>query len=135
MYPPLHIYSRGVLGDVMLEGTTIPRGSLIHVMPVAAHYDPAIFSEPDRFDPDRFAEPRLEDRRHPYALDAFGGGERICIGRQLSRLDVKMMTILCLQRFRMERCEPGEFEVAWSPEPLPKGGLRVALSARAGGMS
>jgi retinoid hydroxylase len=130
LYPPLHVYSRGVLEDVSLDGFTIPKGALVHVMPVATHYDPAIFENPRRFDPDRFAAPRLEDRRHAYCLNAFGGGERICVGRQLSRLDVKMMTILCLQRFRMERLEPGELEIVWSPEPLPKGGLRVALTRR-----
>ncbi len=127
MYPPLHLYSRGVVEGFRLGGFEVPKGAIVHLVPVGAHYDPAIFADPDRFDPDRFAPPRSEDRRTPYALDGFGAGERICVGRQLARVDVKLFTILCLQHFELEPAFDGELEYAWAPEPGPRNGLPVTL--------
>lgn len=63
--------------DIEIAGTTIPKGSFIHVSVGAANRDPAAFEEPDRLDTTRNAN------RHP----GFGNGIRFCLGAPLARLE------------------------------------------------
>src|SRR5256885_3281212 len=57
--------------------------------PSGGHRLPAVFPEPERFDPDRFAAPREEDKRTPYGLVLFGGGPRICIGVNMATVEIR----------------------------------------------
>ena len=47
------------------------------------------WNDPDTFDPDRFAEPRREDKSHRYAWAPFGGGAHKCIGLHFGGMEVK----------------------------------------------
>ncbi|MEH1867732.1 MAG: cytochrome P450 [Nostoc sp.] len=40
-----------------------------------------------RFDPDRFAPPRKEDKKHPLALVGFGHGSHSCLGMEFAQSD------------------------------------------------
>ena len=65
---------RKVTRDVDIDGATVPAGDRVLVMFAAANRDPAMFPDPERFDPDR---PNV--RNHV----AFGGGVHFCIGAPL----------------------------------------------------
>lgn len=131
MYAPLHLLSRGVLETFVFEGQEIPRGATIHVAPLATHYDPEIFKNPEAFDPDRFAPPREEDKVSPYALDTFGGGERVCMGRSLARMDIKLAIIVAFRRMHIELKSHQEvLEVLWGPTTEPKAGLKMSVRPR-----
>jgi cytochrome P450 len=72
---------RIVTRDVELGGVHIPAGSRLVVVYSAANRDPAVFADPDEFDPDR---PEL--REHV----AFGKGIHYCLGANLARLEGKV---------------------------------------------
>jgi cytochrome P450 len=59
------------LGDYRL-----PTGMAIAPATVLAHYNPAVYPEPDEFRPERF----LERSFSPFEYMPFGGGHRRCIG-------------------------------------------------------
>src|SRR5262249_39777357 len=80
LYPPVGNAPRGVLESFEFNGYTVPAGTFVYCGIVGSHLIPSIFADPTRFDPDRFAPPREEDKKMPYALVGFGGGPRICIG-------------------------------------------------------
>ena len=44
---------------------------------------------PEKFDPERFAEPRNEHKKHRYAFTPFGGGAHKCIGMVFGQLEMK----------------------------------------------
>jgi cytochrome P450 len=127
MHPPLHLHSRGVVQTFKFDGQEIPKGSIVHVAPIAAHYDPVFYKNPEVFDPDRFAPPRSEDKFSQYALDAFGGGMRICIGRPLARMDIKNALLQAFRNYRLNRIDDVDVDVVWGPDTYPRGGLKVTI--------
>jgi retinoid hydroxylase len=68
----------------------------------ASHWMPELFERPEQFDPDRFAPPREEDKRHPYALATFGGGPRICIGVNFAQVEVKALVAHILRSYTLQ---------------------------------
>ena len=101
LYPPVLNVPRGVLTEFEFGGYTVPAGTPVRLALAAGHLLPDVFAEPERFDPDRFAPPREEDRQ-PYALVTFGGGQRICIGINFAQVEVKALVAHVLGRYDLE---------------------------------
>ncbi len=76
--PPAARVDRYAIRDVDLGGAHIRAGDLVIVSLTAANRDPAVFSDPDRFD---FHRPHL--RQHV----TFAQGPHACIGIHLARLE------------------------------------------------
>jgi cytochrome P450 len=70
--------TRHATEDAVVRGVTIPAGDTVQCLLGAANRDPAVFPDPDRFDPDR---PNLA------AHLAFGSGRHFCLGAALARLE------------------------------------------------
>jgi cytochrome P450 len=95
---------RVVMRDVDLDGAHIPAGARAMVMFAAANRDPAVFPDPDRFDPDR---PNV--RSHL----AFGAGVHFCIGAPLSRLESVIALEYLVRKwhdFRLTEANTFEYE-------------------------
>jgi sterol 14-demethylase len=60
-----------------------------------------VFAEPDRYDPDRFAPGREEDRKARNALIGFGGGHHRCIGSAFAQQQIKIIWSVILRRFEL----------------------------------
>jgi fatty acid omega-hydroxylase len=72
--------SRSATAEIEIGGTVIPKGSAVHLMYGAANRDPARFSDPNRFDPER------PDNEHV----GWGRGIHVCFGGPLARLEVNI---------------------------------------------
>jgi retinoid hydroxylase len=126
--PPVFNVPRGVVRDVEFAGYTIPAGTTVRLALAACHRLPDIFTDPDLFDPQRFAPPREEDRRVPYSLVTFGGGPRLCIGINFANIEVKALAVHVLRHYRLEpvSAEP-PVQIGFTATMLPAGApLRVA---------
>lgn len=99
LYPPVQNISRGVLKDIEYDGYRIPAGWMVDVSPLLTHRLPELYAEPDRFDPDRFAPPREEDKQHPFALVGFGSGPHVCLGYQFAQMEMKIFMSLLLRNY------------------------------------
>ncbi|MYM63933.1 cytochrome P450 [Pseudomaricurvus sp. HS19] len=96
------------------DGVHFPRGTLLAFSIPLSGRDPAVFSDPDRFDPLRNSE-----QRHL----AFGRGEHICLGQFLARAQLEEGLHLIAQRLRQPQLA-GElqwrpFLGAWGLQSLP----------------
>lgn len=131
MTPPVAMVPRGVLNDVEFGGYLLPRGTVVFLPIGAAHWDDQIFPNPERFEPARFAPPREEDKRTPYALATFGGGPRICIGVNFARVEITAIAAEVLRRFTLTPVAPDEVRQIY-PGLLgqPERGIRVRVAAR-----
>ncbi|WP_372991810.1 cytochrome P450 [Sulfitobacter sp.] len=78
--PPLHVFERFAYEDVDLNGVTVEKGQKIALVLGAAGRDPALYPDPDCFDPTRPMKPHA----------AFGGGLHFCVGAPLARLEMQI---------------------------------------------
>jgi cytochrome P450 len=90
MHPPLGGV-RKVIEPFQFGGCTVPAGWQIRLAAIISHFLPEVFKDPERFDPDRFAAPREEDRRTPYSMIGFGAGHRQCTGKPLALVLMQAM--------------------------------------------
>lgn len=129
MIAPVPGMPRRTVKDIEFKGHLIPRGTLISINPQFAHHMPEYWTLPERFDPTRFLEPRMEHKGHPYQYVPFGGGAHMCIGLHFAEMQVKAVTHQLLQRFRWSVDEKYDMPVDFRSLPVPADGLPVKLIA------
>jgi cytochrome P450 len=104
LYPPSPNVQRQALVDVAAEGRSkIPAGTNMWVDVVAMHHDPALWGDDvHRFRPERFArDPVQGGCRHRMGYLPFGFGGRVCVGRNLSAMEYRVVLSMLLRRFHL----------------------------------
>jgi cytochrome P450 len=76
--------------DLELAGTRIERGDPVTALVASANRDPAVFDDPDRFDP---------TREHAARHLTFGSGIHLCLGAPLARLEARVAFDELLRRY------------------------------------
>jgi cytochrome P450 PksS len=94
---------RYALEDVLISGSTIPRGALVYVVLASANRDERQFENPDRLDITR------QNNRHL----AFGQGIHYCLGAPLARLETQIAINALLRRSPHLQLEVPVTEVRW----------------------
>jgi cytochrome P450 len=127
---PVPTLVRKTVRDTGLLGHHVPADTLVVVTPWVNHLLPEYWPSPHRFDPERFAEGRREDKVHRLAWLPFGGGVHKCIGMHFGMYEVKTLVHELVRRF--EWSVPPSYSVRWDPTalPVPTDGLPVTLRAR-----
>ncbi len=85
---PVHIFQRWALEPAEIDGIAFKRGDKVSMILAAANLDPAIFSDPLAFKPDRNEAPNL----------SFGAGIHFCIGAPLARLELNVVLPILFKR-------------------------------------
>jgi cytochrome P450 len=100
LYPAAHGMARSTNRGEVLDGYRIPAGSWVEVSAWGVHHSPAVWKDPDRFDPRRFeVQPGHFPGGHRSAWFPFGAGPRACIGMQVATLEVQIIIAAILQAF------------------------------------
>jgi cytochrome P450 len=103
LFPGAHGMNRSTRNDEIIEGYRIPAGSWLEVSIWGIHHSPAVWPEPEVFEPDRFDVPAGQFAGgHRYAWMPFGAGPRACIGMQIAMLEIPIVIAAVLQAFRLE---------------------------------
>ena len=124
---PLHAMARRTVKDTEILGHFVPAGTPVTVSQHFIHHMPEYWPQPQRFDPERFAEHRREDRVHNFAWLPFGGGVHKCIGLHFAALQVKAVLHQLLLRYRWSVPEGYEMPLDYTSMPTPSDGLPVRL--------
>jgi cytochrome P450 family 142 subfamily A polypeptide 1 len=85
---PVKNMCRTLTADTTFHGTELREGEKIMLMFESANFDEAVFGDPENF--------RID--RKPNSHMAFGFGSHFCLGNQLARLELSMMTKRVLER-------------------------------------
>jgi cytochrome P450 len=130
MRPPVWVFVRETFGDCELAGYKIPKGASIFISQWAMHYDPRYYTEPEKFDPERWT-PEMQKNLPKYAYFPFGGGPRLCIGNIFAQMEAALVIATLAQGFKLELA-PGETGEVW-PTTLTlrvKSGLKMVVKKR-----
>ncbi|GAA2068555.1 cytochrome P450 [Williamsia deligens] len=126
--PVIDVTFRTVVADeAQIGGWTVRRGQSVMVAIGLIHADPAVWPDPERFDPDRFLGSR------PDVTDwiPFGGGSRRCIGAAFASMELSVVLSTMLDDLVLEpTTDPGE---RWRPRGVayaPGRGGRARVSRR-----
>ncbi len=119
-------FYRDVVRELRIGPYRIPKGWLLRVCMRESHDDPAVFPEPARFDPGRFAGRQYD--RTEYC--PFGAGAHSCIGSGVSILIARTLVVALATDLDARVVADGPVERAgnrhwshWRPSPR----FRVAL--------
>ncbi|XP_072168453.1 cytochrome P450 2F3-like [Diadema setosum] len=90
---------RLVTADVKIQGYDIPKGTEIITNLIGMNLDPRFWDEPEVFKPERhLSEDGKTVVEHP-SLQPFGAGRRICVGKDLAKMEAFLFLTNILQRF------------------------------------
>jgi cytochrome P450 len=125
---PVQWAMRRTVRDTDLLGYYLPEGTNVIAYPGMNHRLEELWTDPMKFDPERFTEPRNEHKRHRYAFTPFGGGSHKCIGMVFGQLEVKTILHRLLRRYRLELASP-DYRPRWdySGMPIPMDGMPIVL--------
>jgi len=90
--------------DVVVGDVAVPKGTIIVTVARMSTLDPARFDTPLAFTPERWLEPRGAGKAHDASVHIpFGSGPRICPGRTLALLEMRLLLASVYKNFDVER--------------------------------
>lgn len=128
--PSTALFNRVALRDVVIDGTSLPKGTLVVVPIWHLHRDPRSFPEPERFLPERFLPGAPPTPRGAYL--PFGAGPHFCLGQHFAMVEMALVAAHVIERFDLALADGDAL-----PEPVvdlalkPKQPLRLRFTRRA----
>jgi cytochrome P450 len=129
LYPPVWVIPRDAINDDTIGGCRVPAGSTILLSPYLTHRHPRFWENTEAFDPDRFLPERSRERpRHAYF--PFGGGPRLCMGVDMAMMEMMLIMVMIVQRFRIHLISGHREEPECILDMLPRNRVRATLQRR-----
>ncbi|KAL8038195.1 hypothetical protein ABFS82_11G112300 [Erythranthe guttata] len=120
--PPLIGAFREAVVDLNYGGYDIPKGWKLYWSSSLTHRDPNLFKDSKDFDPSRFEG----TGPIPYSYVPFGGGPRMCLGKEFARLEILIFLHNLVKTFKWELVIDSE-KIIYDPIPTPVQGLPIRL--------
>ena len=98
LQPVIGGIGRVLQAPMTVAGWDLPAGTMVAPSIYLTHHNAALWPDPSRFDPDRFADPK---KVSPYAFLPFGGGTRRCIGMAFALYEMRIVLATVLSRHRV----------------------------------
>lgn len=129
LYPPVPFLTRRALAQDRIRRWDVVPDTLVMAAPWLIQRKPDLWSEPERFRPERFLEPAA--RAIPkHAFIPFGLGPRICAGAAFGMAEMTVILAGVVQRFELDPAPARGVEPGVRLTLRPKGGLRLGLRRR-----
>ena len=102
LYPSDWLLPRGTVADDEIDGYPVRAGTGVLISPWTVHRNPAFWTDPNRFNPDRF-DPLQAAGRPKYAYLPFAHGVHKCIGYEFALMEATLVVATIAQRYHL-RC-------------------------------
>ncbi|RDY07021.1 hypothetical protein CR513_08914, partial [Mucuna pruriens] len=123
LVPPSQGGFREAINDFVFNGFSIPkRLEVVLECKFNAHRNREYFEEPEKFDPSRFEGKGPA----PFTYVPFGGGPRMCPGKEYARMVILVFMHHLVKRFKWETLIPNE-NIIVNPMAIPAKGLPIRL--------
>ncbi|CAB3252953.1 unnamed protein product [Arctia plantaginis] len=125
-------YNMGKPNETSKEDYIVRKGESMLIPVWSIHHDPEFYPNPNKFDPERFAE---ENKRKikPFTFIPFGLGPRNCIGSRFALCEIKVMVYRLLQQMELSPCAKTQIPAVLSMDTFNlriKGGNWVRFRTR-----
>ncbi len=127
LFPVAATICRQSLCEVELGPHRLPPATLVMLMTSTLGRDPKWWTEPLRFDPDRFLPERAEEKRHKAIYLPFGAGAHACIGAQLASVEVKAFWHMFLSRCSLRFAKEYEGHHTYVPLGIVNGDVELLV--------
>ena len=122
--PPVGGFFRRTTRPLLLDGVLVPEGRVVQVAIAASNRT----SRSDASDLDAFRPERHLEADNGLTLLPFGGGERVCLGKALAELEIRLMAVGLLQQVALQLVPDQDLSLALIPSPSPRDGLLVTAT-------
>ena len=151
--PPVGGFFRRTTRQLVLDGVQVPAGRVVQVALAASnrYADPAeaaggaaagdgspVGDDAAVDDLEQFRPERHLAGGSGLTLLPFGGGERVCLGKALAELEIRLMAVGLLRQLPLQLEPDQDLSLQLIPSPSPRDGLLVRAAAdgpRANGVS
>ena len=106
LHPPLILLLRVAKEDFEVGGSAVRAGQMVGASPWVSNRIGESFADPDRFDLDRYVEPRAEDLENPWNWIPFGAGRHRCVGAAFAMMQLKAIFAVLLRDWELELAQP-----------------------------
>ena len=131
LYPPVWVIGRRALAPFRLGEYELPANTNVLISQLIMHKDARYFSDPERFDPDRWSASNPQLASLPrFAYFPFGGGPRVCIGAGFAMMEAVLLLATIAQQFRIQVSPELKVKVQPTVTLRPKHGIPVTLMRR-----
>lgn len=132
LFPSVPFFRRRAKSDVVLsDGTFVRADSTVALATYAMARMPFVWGEDAaQFKPERWLDPE-SGRLHcvsPFKFSAFNAGSRTCVGKNLAMLEMKLLVVGLLRRFRIAVDRPERVTYDCSMSLAIKGPLLARVS-------
>lgn len=129
LYPPVSIFARQAAQDCQIGPYEVPSGCHIMISQWVMHRSPRYFDEPEKFQPERWAED-LEKQLPRGVYFPFGDGPRICIGKGFAMMEAVLLLTAIAQNFELDILPEHPIVPQASITLRPEQGIKVILKKR-----
>ncbi len=128
LYPPAWGIGRETTRAIELDGHWIGSGTQVYVVPWVTHRDPRWFPEPERFDPDRWADGAPAESARAWI--PFGAGPRGCVGSGFAMIEAPLVLSTLVRRWRFVPVQGHPIELQPAITLRPRHGIRMRIEPR-----
>ncbi|HKY60149.1 MAG TPA: cytochrome P450 [Gemmatimonadota bacterium] len=129
LYPPAWGIGRETTRVIELGGFRIQPGTQVYVVPWVTHRDPRWFPQPERFDPDRWADGAPAESARAWV--PFGAGPRGCVGSGFAMIEAPLVLSALVRRWRFVPVPGHPIELQPAITLRPRHGIRMRIERRA----
>ena len=119
--PPVGGFFRRSLHPIELAGVGVPEKSVIQVALTPSGTNSG--TDLSEFRPQRHLDGSFDQTLLP-----FGGGERVCLGKALAELEIRLMAVGLLRQVQLQLAPDQDLSLQLVPSPTPRSGLLVTAT-------
>jgi len=116
--------------DVLPSGIHIPKGTLVFINNQACGRNPLYSKSPDSFLPERWLHNGVCEKPDEYRFPFFWAGNRICLGKDMARLESKIISSILFESLKFSTSRPRIEESLVTPVMFYKHGVHLYAEPR-----
>lgn len=128
LYPPAAFVSREAFEETKVGNIVVPKGVCLWTLIPTLHRDTDIWGpDANEFKPERFADGVSKACKSPQAYIPFGLGPRLCLGKNLAMVELKVVVSMIVSKFSFSLSTKYKHSPAYRMIVEPGHGVHIVI--------